>query len=113
MNRYQCGIPMGGSLSRTLARHSKSKSRRLRGLSAMPGDSFSYRSSSERYVPNSASDAYEQLLNSRRAKSVAFNSSATAAHHREHSVLSTAEHNLIARQRRTLERNQRAQSGRL
>ena len=104
MNRYECGIPTGGSLARTLARQTKSKSRKLRGLSAMP-ESTAFRSYTDRYVPNSASDAYERLLTSRRAKSVAFSAAKEAS-------LSAAEAALVARQRRTLDRNQRAQSGR-
>ena len=103
MNRYECGIPTGGSLARTLARQTKSKSRKLRGLSAMP-ESTAFRSYTDRYVPNSASDAYERLLTSRRAKSVAFSAAKEAS-------LTAAEAALVARQRRTLDRNQRAQSG--
>merc|ERR1712122_268690 len=69
MNRYASAIPRAGSVSRTLARQSKSRTRQLRGGSAI-------RASVDRYVPNSASDAYEQLImNTRRAKSVA------ASHH--------------------------------
>lgn len=66
MNRYASAIPRAGSLSRSLARQSKSRTRTIRGSSAA-------RASVDRYVPNSASEAYEQLLqNSRRAKSAAY-----------------------------------------
>jgi len=102
MNRYGSAIPRGGSVSRTLARQSKSKARQMRGSSAYPS-----RSSIDRYVPNSASDAYEQLVssvsNQRRAKSCAFNAKADA--------FSAAEASLMERKRQTNNnRSLRAQS---
>lgn len=101
MNRYSSCIPTGNSFSSTLARRSKSRSRHLRGSSALPENS---RSSVERYVPNSAYDAYEELIkNTRRARSVAYNARPTAL---EAAELSLAER----KRRRTMDRDFRAQS---
>jgi hypothetical protein len=66
MNRYASAIPRAGSVSRSLARQSKSRTRQLRGGSAARSGG-----TVDRYIPNSASDAYEQIMNTRRAKSVA------------------------------------------
>lgn len=68
MNRYASAIPPRGcSSSRQIARQSKSRARQIRGSSVV-----GTRASCERYVPNSASQEYENLLNeTRRAKSVA------------------------------------------
>lgn len=103
MNRYSSAIPRGGSVSRTLARQTKSKARQMRGSSAYP----QLRSSVDRYVPNSASDAYEQLIssvsNQRRAKSCAYNVKADA--------FSAAEASLMERKRQRNNRQLRAQSG--
>lgn len=103
MNRYGSAIPRGGSVSRTLARQSKSKARQMRGSSAYP----QLRSSVDRYVPNSATAAYEQLIsnasNHRRAKSCAYNARADA--------FSAAEASLMERKRqRNNNRQLRAQS---
>jgi hypothetical protein len=106
MNRYQYGIPTGGSLARTLARQTKSHTRKLRGMSAFP-HSFSRMNSIEPYVANSASDAYEKLLANRRAQSVGVSNRILCDR-----VSENAEAALLARrQRRTMDRSLRAQSG--
>ena len=70
MTRYSSAIPpRASSSSRSIVRQTKSKARQLRASSVI-------RPSCERYVPNSASEEYEQLLNeTRRAKSMAANQS--------------------------------------
>jgi len=96
MNRYASAVPRAGSVSRSLARQSKSRTRQLRGGSAV-------RASVDRYVPNSASDAYEQLvMNTRRAKSVA-----ASAHHAKLDAYNAAEASLNERKK---QRQLRAQS---
>lgn len=65
--RYELGgIPAVGFASRHLARRAKSKCRKVRGVSVA-----GYRSSPEKYVPNSASKAYENIFAAKRAASVA------------------------------------------
>ena len=69
LSRYETGgIPAVGFASRHLARRAKSKTRKVRGGSAFPAIG---RVSSERYIPNSASDAFESYMVSKRAASVA------------------------------------------
>jgi hypothetical protein len=97
MNRYSSAIPPRGcSSSRQIARQSKSRARQLRGSSVMGA-----RASCERYVPNSASQEYENLLNeTRRAKSV--------AHQARADTIARAESALNDRRK---DRQFRAQSG--
>jgi hypothetical protein len=98
LNRYESAIPRGTSVSRTLARQAKSRSRHLRGASAYPGLG---RASAERYVPTNASDEYESLVNeTRRARSVAYNQRADA--------ITAAENAIVDRQK---QRQLRARSG--
>lgn len=69
LSRYETGgIPAVGFASRHLARRAKSMTRKTRGGSAFPALS---RVSSDRYVANSASDAFESFMASKRAASVA------------------------------------------
>jgi hypothetical protein len=68
LNRYETGgTPAVGFASRHLARRVKSKTRKTRAGSAFPAIGRS----SERYIPNSASDAFESFMVSKRAASVA------------------------------------------
>lgn len=68
--RYQAGgMPAVGFASRHLARRAKSKVHKNRAAS-MAANSAS-RASVDRYVPNSASTAYENLFAAKRASSVA------------------------------------------
>ena len=98
--RYEIGgIPAVGFASRHLARRAKSKCRKVRGVSVAG------RSSPERYVPNSASKAYEQMFAAKRAASVA----AASIREAEHAAASAA---LVERQRkREEERQRRARTG--
>lgn len=79
MTRYSSAIPpRSGSSSRALARRSASRARGIRGSSAYP-ETYCRLSSIERYVPNSATEEYEQLLNAKyeqqkRAQSCAYQS---------------------------------------
>jgi hypothetical protein len=100
IQRYENrGIPAVGFASRHLARRAKSKARKHRGASI--GVS---RASAERYVPNSASDAYESMFMAKRAASVA----AASARDTENSSTLQA---LQERQRlREEERERRAKS---
>lgn len=102
MSRYESGgLPSVGFASRHLARRAKSTTRKNRGASV----AFGTRSSVERYVPNSASDAYESLIASKRAASVAV----TNAREVEQSSISAA---IEARQKkRDEERQSRAKTG--
>ncbi len=98
LTRYESAIPRGPMVSRTLARQAKSRSRNLRGSSALPGFN---RASAERYVPNSATDEYENLVNeTRRARSVAYNQRVDA--------VTAAENAIVERQK---QRQLRARSG--
>ena len=83
MNRYASAIPpRGSSTVRQIARHSKSRARQLRGQSVA-----AVRTSTERYVPNSASQEYENMLvETRRAKSVAHQSRADTLAHAEQAL---------------------------
>lgn len=103
ISRYENrGIPAVGFASRNLARRAKSQTRRTRGASVA---TFGYRSSVERYIPNSASDAYERLFESKRAASVA----AASARQVESSAAATQ---ILDRQRRREEeRSRRARTG--
>jgi len=68
LSRYQTGgIPAVGFASRHLARRAKSMTRKVRGGSAFP----TTRASVDRYVPNSASNAFESYMLAKRAASVA------------------------------------------
>lgn len=100
LSRYQCAIPRASSVSRSLARQSKSRMRAMRAGSAHPAFG---RASVERYVPNSAADEYEELVNlNRRARSVAYSAKANA--------VSAAEAALNERKK---QRQLRARSGKL
>lgn len=100
ISRYENGaVPAVGFASRHLARRAKSVARKTRGSSVAP------RASVERYVPNSASEAFESLMSNRRAVSVA----ASNARDAEYSAASAA---LLERQRkRDEERQRRAKTG--
>jgi hypothetical protein len=102
IQRYENrGIPAVGFASRHLARRAKSKARKHRGASVGLGT----RASAERYIPNSASQAYESMFLAKRAASVA------AANARELENSSTLQA-LQERQRlREEERERRAKSG--
>ena len=99
--RYELGgIPAVGFASRHLARRAKSKCRKVRGVSVA-----GYRSSPEKYVPNSASKAYENIFAAKRAASVA----AASLREAENNAASAA---LLDRQRkREEERQRRAKTG--
>lgn len=103
ISRYENrGVPAVGYASRLLARRSKSVSRRNRATSLAP---LVVRSASViRYVPNSASDAYEALFAHKRAKSLA------AASHREAQHAAAAAALDDSRRRREEDRIQRAKS---
>jgi hypothetical protein len=100
--RYEAGgMPAVGFASRHLARRAKSKVHKNRAASMAANT----RSSVERYVPNSASSAYEQLFAAKRATSVA----AINAREIEHEAAAEA---LALRQKaRENSRASRARSG--
>ena len=82
IHRYESGgIPAVGFASRHLARRAKSKCRKDRAASLITA-----RSSVDRYVPNSASNAFEHLFAAKRAASVA----ALTQREIEHEALSAA-----------------------
>lgn len=100
--RYESrGIPAVGFASRHLARRAKSTARKTRGTSV----SFPSRSSVERYVPNSASQAFESLIANRRAASVAANLAQEAQYQAASAQL------LNRQQQREEDRQRRAKTG--
>jgi len=70
MQRYQAGVPAVGFASRQLARRAKSKVHTNRAASLAANCGANRGQSIERYVPNSASTAYENLFAAKRAASV-------------------------------------------
>ena len=102
LSRYETGgIPAVGFASRHLARRAKSKTRKVRGASAFPET----RTSAERYIPNSASNAFETFMLAKRAASVAV---ATA---REAELIAESARIEQSQRRRAEERQRRARSG--
>jgi hypothetical protein len=103
ISRYENrGVPAVGYASRLLARRSKSISRRNRATSLAP---LVVRSASViRYVPNSASEAYESLFAQKRATSLAAQSHREAQHAAAAAALDES------RRRREDERIRRAKS---
>ena len=101
IHRYESGgMPAVGFASRHLARRAKSKCRKDRAASLL-----SARASVDRYVPNSASNAFENLFAAKRAASVA----AMTQREIEHGAMSTA---LEERQKkREEERQKRSKTG--
>merc|ERR1712127_1095 len=104
ISRYHSrGIPAVGYASRLLERRSKSISRRNRATSIGP---LVVRAASQvRYVPNSASDAYEQIFARRRASSVAAQSYRDAQYQ-----AAAVELEVNRRQRQSEDRIRRAKS---
>ncbi len=104
ISRYESrGVPAVGYASRLLERRSKSMSKKNRATSLAP---LVVRSSSViRYVPNSASDAYEALFAHKRAASLA------AASHREAQHAAAAAALDESRRRKEEDRIRRARSG--
>ncbi|RNA09592.1 hypothetical protein BpHYR1_007124 [Brachionus plicatilis] len=99
--RYESrGIPAVGFASRHLARRAKSTARKTRGTSV----GFPSRSSVDRYVPNSASQAFESLIANRRAASVAANLAQELQYQNASAQL------LNRQQKRDQERQQRAKT---
>jgi hypothetical protein len=101
IHRYESGgIPAVGFASRQLARRAKSKTRKDRAASLI-----SARASVDRYIPNSASAAFENLFAAKRAASVA----AITQRELEHDAMSVA---LEERQKkREEERQKRSKTG--
>ena len=100
--RYESrGIPAVGFASRHLARRAKSTARKTRGTSV----GFAPRASVDRYVPNSASNAFEALIASRRAASVAANLAQEAEYQAASAQL------LNRQQKREEDRQRRAKTG--
>ncbi len=110
LNRYETGgIPAVGFASRHLARRAKSKTRKTRAGSAFPALGGS-RSSAERYIPNSASDAFESYMVSKRAASVAV---AAAREAELNNAAARIEERVRRREEDRLDRQQRAKTGKL
>lgn len=102
--RYESrGIPAVGFASRHLARRAKSTARKTRGTSV----GFPTRSSIERYVPNSASQAFESVIANRRAASVAANLAQEAQYQAASAQL------LNRQQKREEDRQRRAKTGKI
>lgn len=106
LSRYETGgIPAVGFASRHLARRAKSKTRKVRGGSAFPALG---RASVDRYIPNSASEAFESYMASKRAASVA---AASARDADISSTLARIEERQRRREEQQLERQRRAKTG--
>jgi hypothetical protein len=102
LSRYETGgIPAVGFASRHLARRAKSMTRKVRGGSAFP----TTRASVDRYVPNSASNAFETYMLGKLAASVA------AATAREAELIAESARIDQNQRRREEDRQRRARSG--